>query len=312
MVGKMNLWGILRMVKIFYSDRFVPTLPDRHRFPIQKYGLIREQLLFEGSIDPSQLEEAVPCTEEAILQAHTRAYWEQIRTLSLSPRQMRRIGFPQSATLVDRSRRSCQGTLAAALHALQHGIGLNIAGGTHHAFADAGEGFCLLNDLAITACHLLAQNLARRILIIDMDVHQGNGTARIFREEPSVYTFSMHGASNYPLHKEQSDLDIGLPTGTGDREYLTQLAQALDRLWTEVRPDMVLFQAGIDVLATDRLGNLDLSRAACRQRDAMVLGSCRARDVPVAVCLGGGYSHRLSDTVEGHANTFRVAMDLFG
>ncbi|MEM7656092.1 MAG: histone deacetylase, partial [Bacteroidota bacterium] len=298
------------MVKIFHSDRFVPALPEGHRFPIQKYGLIREQLLREGTVEAHQFAESDPCAESDILLVHTTEYWKAVKSLRLTPRQMRKIGFPQSATLVDRSRRSCQGTLAAALHALQHGIGLNIAGGTHHAFADAGEGFCLLNDLAITAGHLLKQQLASSILILDLDVHQGNGTARIFQGKEAVFTFSMHGAKNYPLLKEHSDLDVEMPVGTEDEAYLRELAKQLDHL-KALQPDMVLYQAGIDVLATDRLGTLSLSREGAKTRDRMVLSRCQAWEVPVAVCMGGGYSRRLADTVEGHSNTFRVAAELY-
>ncbi|RMG71306.1 MAG: histone deacetylase [Bacteroidetes bacterium] len=300
------------MVKIFHSDRFVPTLPEGHRFPIVKYQLIREQLLYEGSIRPEQLEESEPVAAEHVLAVHEAAYWEAMRYQQLDPRTVRRIGFPQSPQLVERSRRSCQGTLSAALHALEHGIGLNIAGGTHHAFASHGEGFCLLNDLAISARHLLDQQGVRQILIVDLDVHQGNGTARLFADEPRVFTFSMHGADNYPLRKERSDLDIALPTGMGDTTYLDVLRGQLPRLIKQVKPDFVFFQAGVDVLAGDRLGKLALSRIGCKTRDRLVLETCLAYQIPVAVAIGGGYGQRLSDTVEAHANTFRVAMELYG
>lgn len=300
------------MVQIFHSDRFVPALPEGHRFPIAKYQLVREQLLYEGSILPEQLQEATPVAEDAILAVHEPAYWAAIRTQQLDARAIRRIGFPQSAQLVERSRRSCQGTLAAALQAVQHGIGLNIAGGTHHAFAGHGEGFCLLNDLAISARYLLDHRLASRILIVDLDVHQGNGTARLFAAEPRVFTFSMHGADNYPLRKERSDLDVALPTGTSDAAYLAELARHLPRLLTQVQPDFIFFQAGVDVLAGDRLGKLALTKAGCKARDYLVLETCRTHDIPVAVAIGGGYGQRLADTVDAHANTFRVAMEVFG
>ncbi len=209
------------MLKLFYSDRFVPRLPAGHRFPIAKYGLVREQLIYEGSMGVEQFEEAIPIPEDLILQVHERAYWEAMRDLRITPRAMRKIGFPQSATLVDRSKRSVQGTLSAALHALEYGCGGNLAGGTHHAYADHGEGFCLLNDLAITAQYLLAQQKATKILIVDLDVHQGNGTAKIFAQEERVFTFSVHGATNYPLHKEASDLDLAHDRDTEDAPYLS-------------------------------------------------------------------------------------------
>ena len=234
-----------------------------------------------------------------------------MKTLSLTPRQIRRIGFPQSEQLVERSRRSCQGTFEAALNACQHGIGLNIAGGTHHAYRDRGEGFCFLNDQAITASYLLNEKIANQILIIDLDVHQGNGTASIFADDERVFTFSMHGADNYPLKKENSDLDIPLPTGTEDRLYLDTLDETLPRLFDQVKPDFVFFQAGVDVLATDRLGKLSLTREGCKLRDRMVMNICRKRNIPLAVSIGGGYSVRLLDTVEAHTNTFRVARELF-
>lgn len=300
------------MVKIFHSDRFVPVLPPGHRFPISKYQLVREQLLYEGTVQPEQLTEASEIAEAAILAVHEPAYWRAMYEQQLDARAVRRIGFPQSSLLVTRSRRSCQGTLAAALHACDHGIGLNIAGGTHHAFAGHGEGFCLLNDLAITARYLLAHRRVGRILIVDLDVHQGNGTARIFAGEDRVFTFSMHGADNYPLRKERSDLDLPLPTHTGDAAYLTLLEQHLTRLIEQVRPGFVLYQAGVDVLEGDRLGKLALTKAGCKTRDYLVLAACQRHHIPVAVAIGGGYGQRLADTVEAHANTFRVAMSLFG
>ena len=299
------------MLKIFHSDRFVPQLPEGHRFPIIKYQLIREQLLYEGTVEERDLEESTPCEEKNILAIHDADYWESMKTLSLTPRQIRRIGFPQSEQLVERSRRSCQGTFEAALNACQHGIGLNIAGGTHHAYRDRGEGFCFLNDQAITASYLLNEKMANQILIIDLDVHQGNGTASIFADDERVFTFSMHGADNYPLKKENSDLDIPLPTGTEDRLYLDTLDETLPRLFDQVKPDFVFFQAGVDVLATDRLGKLSLTREGCKLRDRIVMNICRKRNIPLAVSIGGGYSVRLLDTVEAHTNTFRVARELF-
>ena len=299
------------MLKIFHSDRFVPQLPEGHRFPIIKYQLIREQLLYEGTVEERDLEESTPCEEKNILAIHDADYWESMKTLSLTPRQIRRIGFPQSEQLVERSRRSCQGTFEAALNACQHGIGLNIAGGTHHAYRDRGEGFCFLNDQAITASYLLNEKIANQILIIDLDVHQGNGTASIFADDERVFTFSMHGADNYPLKKENSDLDIPLPTGTEDRLYLDTLDETLPRLFDQIKPDFVFFQAGVDVLATDRLGKLYLTREGCKLRDRIVMNICRKRNIPLAVSIGGGYSVRLLDTVEAHTNTFRVARELF-
>lgn len=299
------------MFRIFHSDRFVPQLPEGHRFPIDKYRLIREQLLYEGSIEPEVLVESTPISEAHILQVHTSRYWESVRDLSIASRAMRKIGFPQTSTLVDRSRRSTNGTFEATLEALKSGIGMNIAGGTHHAYRDRGEGFCVLNDIAISATHLLQEEKVKKILIVDLDVHQGNGNSVIFQEEPRVFTFSMHGKDNYPLHKEKSNLDIELETNMGDKAYLEILKQTLPRLISEVQPELIYFQAGVDVLKTDRLGKLSLSRAGVKERDKIVLNLCKTLDIPVSVCMGGGYSTRTADTVEAHCNTFRIALDMF-
>ncbi|MEM6343016.1 MAG: histone deacetylase [Bacteroidota bacterium] len=299
------------MLKIFHSDRFVPQLPEGHRFPISKYQLIREQLLYEGTLLESQLEECQAIEAEYVLAVHEEDYWARFVSLSLSDREVRRMGFPQSETLVDRSRRSCYGTFGAAKHALEYGIGMNIAGGTHHAYADHAEGFCLLNDIAISAKHLLAKGRVKQVLIVDLDVHQGNGSAVIFADEPRVFTFSMHGKDNYPLRKEQSDLDIPLASGMQDKEYLQILGEQLPRLIDKVKPDLIYFQSGVDVLETDKLGHLSLSRQGCKTRDRMVMEACVKQQIPLVVAIGGGYSQRLVDTVEAHANTFRLAAEIF-
>lgn len=299
------------LLKIFHSDRFVPQLPEGHRFPISKYQLIREQLLYEGSITPAHLEESFPVAESHILFVHEESYWKRMKGLGLSAREIRRMGFPQSAQLVDRSRRSCQGTLSAAIHACKYGIGLNIAGGTHHAYPGHGEGFCLLNDQAISAKYLLQNRLVKQILIVDLDVHQGNGTAVMCKNDARIFTFSMHGADNYPLRKETSDLDIPLKTGIKDGEYLRILQDQLPRLIEQLKPDFVFFQAGVDVLETDRLGKLSLSKSGCKNRDRIVIELCWKKQIPLCVSIGGGYSHRLADTVEAHTNTFRSAVEIF-
>ena len=293
------------------SDHYTLTLPAGHRFPIAKYALIREQLLWQGIAEPADFYEPGLCAEDDVLRVHTTDYWHRVRDLQLTPREVRNLGLPQSPQLVRRSLSSSAGTLQSALHALQDGVGLNLAGGTHHAFADRGEGFCVLNDQAIAATYLLAYGLARQILIVDLDVHQGDGTAAIFRNEPRVFTFSMHAGANYPLRKEQSDLDIALALGTGDTEYLTQLTDTLEPLLARVQPDFIFYQAGVDVLATDKLGKLSLTPAGCRRRDELVLSLCRARGLPVAVSMGGGYSERLADIVDAHCHTFRVAYELW-
>lgn len=299
------------MIKIFHSDRFVPELPEGHKFPIQKYQLIREQLLYEGSVQADQLVESHEISEEDILLVHEADYWNRMKTLSLSPREVRRMGFPQSHQLVERSRRSCQGTLSAALWAKDHGLGMNIAGGTHHAYPDHGEGFCLLNDIAISIRHLQRHTYIQRILIIDLDVHQGNGNAHIFQDDVDVFTFSMHGKDNYPLRKEQSDLDINLPTGTSDSAYLDILTNSLQDVLASFQPAFIFFQAGVDVLETDKLGKLSLTLEGLKRRDLLVLHLCKRQAIPLCVCIGGGYSARLADTVAGHSQTFRLAMDIY-
>ncbi|OGX91574.1 histone deacetylase family protein [Hymenobacter coccineus] len=299
------------MPRLATSDHYTLDLPAGHRFPIAKYALIREQLLWQGVATPEDFYEPGLCAEADVLRVHTAAYWHRVRDLQLSAREVRNLGLPQSPQLVRRSLSSSAGTLQSALGALKNGIGLNLAGGTHHAFADRGEGFCVLNDQAIAAAHLLAHGLARQILIVDLDVHQGDGTAAIFRDEPRVFTFSMHAGANYPLRKEQSDLDLPLALGTGDAAYLQILSDTLGPLVDGVRPDFIFYQAGVDVLATDKLGKLALTPAGCQRRDELVLGLCRAQALPVAVSMGGGYSERLADIVDAHCNTFRVAFNLW-
>ena len=299
------------MPRLATSDHYTLTLPAGHRFPIAKYALIREQLLWQGIAEPTDFYEPGLCAENDVLRVHTADYWHRVRDLRLTPREVRNLGLPQSPQLVRRSLSSSAGTLQSALHALQDGIGLNLAGGTHHAFAARGEGFCVLNDQAIAATYLLAHGLARQVLIVDLDVHQGDGTAAIFRNEPRVFTFSMHAGANYPLRKEQSDLDIALALGTGDAEYLAQLTDTLEPLIARVQPDFIFYQAGVDVLATDKLGKLALTPAGCRRRDELVLGLCHTRGLPVTVSMGGGYSERLADIVDAHCRTFRVAYELW-
>ncbi|EMR00951.1 histone deacetylase family protein [Cesiribacter andamanensis] len=299
------------MLKIAWAPCYAHPLPAGHRFPMIKYELLPEQLLYEGTCSADNFFEPEPLPEADLLLTHDPLYWQKLNLLQLSRSEERKTGFPLSHELVRREVTIMNGTVQAALYALQWGIGMNVAGGTHHAFTDRGEGFCLLNDNAIAANYLLDRGLAQKILIVDLDVHQGNGTAQIFRHEPRVFTFSMHGEKNYPLHKEQSDLDIGLPDGTGDARYLELLAQQLPRLLEEVAPDVVFYQCGVDVLASDTLGRLKLSLQGCRERDALVLRSCHAHKLPLVCSMGGGYSSKLFHIVEAHANTFRLAQEIF-
>lgn len=299
------------MLKIAWAPCYAHPLPEHHRFPMEKYNLLPEQLLYEGTIKQENLFEPTPLKETAIITAHDSAYWEKLKGLALSKSEERRTGFPLSEALVQREVTITSGTLQASHFALEHGIGMNIAGGTHHAFTYKGEGFCLLNDIAISAHDLLSNQFAKKILIVDLDVHQGDGTAQIFQNDLRVFTFSMHGKSNYPLHKEQSDLDIGLTDGTDDALYLSLLKQHLNRLFDEIRPDFVFYQSGVDVLKSDKLGRLALSIQGCKERDRMVLQKCKTNNVPVSVSMGGGYSENIAHIIEAHANTFRLAQDMF-
>jgi acetoin utilization deacetylase AcuC-like enzyme len=299
------------MLKVAYDPIYAHPLPGGHRFPMLKYELIPEQLLHEGIITADNLFSLEPLEEDIILWTHEENYWHQLRDLTLPAKEQRRIGFPLSARLVEREIRIARGTVDGCHFAFDHGIAFNVAGGTHHAGTNWGEGFCLLNDQSIAANYLLNNKLAASILIIDLDVHQGNGTAQIFENQPRVYTFSMHGANNFPYRKEQSDLDIPLPDGTGDKEYLDILKQTLPKLIDQQKPDFIFYLSGVDVLATDKLGKLSLSKEGCKARDRFVLEQCLKHQTPVQVSMGGGYSADIKDIVDAHCNTYRLAHDLY-
>ena len=299
------------MLKIAFHPIYKHPLPVKHRFPMEKYELLPEQLLYEGTVSEDNFFEPIPLDEATILKTHDKEYWHKLKTLSLSRKEIRATGFPLSAELVQREIILAQGTVQCAIYAQKYGIAMNIAGGTHHAFTNRGEGFCLLNDIALAANYLLDNGLTQKVFIIDLDVHQGNGTAEIFRNEDRVFTFSMHGAKNYPLRKEQSDLDIGLPDGADDDLYLGQLREILPRLIEMIKPDFIFFQSGVDVLATDKLGRLGMTIEGCKERDKIVFDQCKRHQIPIAVSMGGGYSERIAHIVEAHANTYRLAQDLF-
>ena len=296
---------------IAWSPIFHHKLPAGHRFPMEKYSLLPQQLLHEGTITQEQLYSPKILKDDIILQTHDAAYLERLNTLSLSKQEVRKIGFPQDAALIEREKIIAEGTLITAQYALSHGVGFNIAGGTHHAFAASGEGFCLLNDVAIAINFLLYKQSIRHALIIDLDVHQGNGTAALFEKQPAVYTFSMHGEKNYPLPKQKSSWDIALPDGTDDAHYLKTLENALRKLSEETRPDIIFYQAGVDVLASDKLGRLNLSLEGCKQRDKMVFEYAKQRNIPIQVTMGGGYSEEIRIIIEAHANTYRMAKYYF-
>lgn len=299
------------MLKVAWNRSYILSLPPNHRFPMSKYEVLPEQLLHEGTISRENIFSPEPIAEKWILKTHSASYWQRLKALNLSPKEIRRTGFPLSEELINREIIIMNGTLQCALYAIQYGAAMNIAGGTHHAFTNKGEGFCLLNDIAIAANYLLDQNLAKRILVVDLDVHQGNGTAEIFRNEPRVFTFSMHGANNYPLLKESSDLDIGLPDLADDNFYLPTLQSNLNNILDHFQPDFIFYQSGVDVLETDKLGKLSLTQAGCKTRDRIVFEKAKEGGVPIVASMGGGYSPNFRDIIEAHANTYRVAQEIF-
>jgi acetoin utilization deacetylase AcuC-like enzyme len=299
------------MLKIAWSSKYCHPLPEGHRFPMEKYNLLPEQLLYEGTVTASNFFEPKALGKEWILNTHHQEYLDKLVKLQLSKSEIRKTGFPLSQALIEREIHIMHGSVQAALYAKEYGIAMNIAGGTHHAFTNRGEGFCLLNDIAISANYLLDNALAKQILVIDLDVHQGNGTAEIFKDDSRVFTFSMHGAANYPLHKEKSDLDIGLPDKINDSAYLEILDTQLEPLLEKVQPDFIIFQSGVDVLASDKLGRLGLSILGCKTRDKKVLDSAKRHGIPIMCCMGGGYSEKISQIIEAHANTYRLAQDIY-
>ncbi|MHB8207534.1 histone deacetylase family protein [Mucilaginibacter sp.] len=299
------------MLQIAFDPIYAHPLPEGHRFPMLKYELIPEQLLHEGIITKENLFSPKPISEEIILWTHDAIYWQQLRDFTLPEREQRRIGFPLSARLVEREVKIGQGTIDGCSFAFENGIAFNVAGGTHHAGTNWGEGFCLLNDQAMAANYLLNNGLAKSILIVDLDVHQGNGTAEIFENEPRVFTFSMHAANNFPFRKEKSDLDIPLSDGINGDDYLALLYDALPKLIAQQKPDFIFYLAGVDVLASDKLGKLGLTRDECKMRDQFVFEQCIKHKIPVQVSMGGGYSPQIKDIVEAHCNTYRVANQLY-
>jgi acetoin utilization deacetylase AcuC-like enzyme len=292
---------------VFYCDHFVLSLPEGHRFPMAKYSRLRERLMAEGIVDPSGVHEAPAAAWDDLALVHTADYLDHIACGTLPPQVQRRIGFPWSPQMAERARRSVGATMEASRAALQSGVAANLAGGTHHAFSDRGEGFCVFNDVAVSARVLLREQAVRRVAVIDCDVHQGNGTAAIFSSEAAVFTFSMHGARNFPFHKESSDLDVTFEDGAGDAEYLAQLEHHLPRVLDTSQPDIVFYVAGADPYEHDRLGRLALTIDGLRARDQFVFDSCRTRGIPVVVTMAGGYADDVEAIVTIHANTIREA-----
>ena len=296
---------------IAYDPIYAHPLPDGHRFPMLKYELIPQQLLHEGTIQKHHLFSPTEVPDEVVLWTHSKEYLHKMKNGLLTAKEQRAIGFPQSPLLTKRELIITQGTIDCCHFALENGVALNVAGGTHHAFSDRGEGFCLLNDFAIAANYLLNKKIAAKIIIIDLDTHQGNGTAKIFEGDDRVFTLSMHGKNNYPFHKERSDWDIELEDGTNDEQYLSVLQHALHTSVEKCKAEFAFFLSGVDILSTDKFGKLDISLNGCRKRDEIVFSFLKDRNIPVAVAMGGGYSPLIKTIVEAHCQTFRTAKEVY-
>ena len=299
------------MIPIAFDPIYVLPRPENHRFPMEKYDLLPKQLVHEGTCDPEDFFSPLAVDDQIVKVIHQKEYVDRLKHMKLDQSEVRKIGFPISQQLVEREFIIAGGTIEGALKSLESGISFNIAGGTHHAHSSHGEAFCMLNDQAISARYLLDHQHAKKVLIIDLDVHQGNGTAEIFKKEERVFTFSMHGKKNYPFKKENSDWDIALEDDTGDEVYLNLLNDTLPRLFERADPDFVFYLSGVDVVDTDRLGRLGLSIEGCKKRDEQVLKFCHKRSLPAQCSMGGGYSKDIKLIIEAHANTFRLAQQIY-
>ena len=299
------------MFPIAFHPIYKHPLPEGHRFPMLKYELLPQQLLHEGTALPQDFFEPEIADFKDILAVHTEEYLKDLLHLTLEPKAIRKIGFPLSKALVERELRIAQGTILGSKKSFESRISFNIAGGTHHAYSDRGEAFCLLNDQPIAAQYLVNHKLAKKVLIIDLDVHQGNGTAEIFKNNPNIFTFSTHGKTNYPFKKEQSDLDIEFLDGTTDEPFLKIIASVIPKLIEEQKPDFIFYLAGVDILKTDKLGKLSCTLDGCKKRDEIVFQLCHQYEIPIQVSMGGGYSPEIKTIIEAHANTYRIAKAIF-
>lgn len=294
-------------MKAYYSDTFVLPLPEGHRFPMQKYSMLRRWVAAARVIAPDDLRLPDPAGDADLLRAHDQAYVERVKTGTLTPQEVRLIGFPWSPELVERSRHSVGATIAACRAALEEGLAANLAGGTHHACSDHGEGFCVFNDSVVAARALQAEGRVKRIVVIDCDVHQGNGTAQICAGDESIFTFSIHSARNYPFKKEQSDLDIGLDDRAGDDTYLYALERGVRTALEQARPDLAIYLAGADPYYNDRLGRLSLTKGGLWARDHLVFSALQQLGIPFVITMAGGYGRVIEDTVDIHFETIRLA-----
>ena len=299
------------MLKIANDSLYNHPLKENHRFPMIKYELIPEQLLIENTCNENNFFNPGDVEDDVILLTHESNYYDKLIYQKLEKKEIRAIGFPMSQELIQREKKIVQGTVECAVNSIKYGISMNIAGGTHHAFTNRAEAFCILNDQAIGANFLIQNNYCEKILILDLDVHQGNGTAEIFRENKNVFTVSFHGEKNYPFRKETSDFDYGFRDGTSDREYLDKIKYEVPRLIENFEPDFIFYLSGVDIIENDKLGRLSVSIKGCKERDRFVLNYCKTNKIPIQVSMGGGYSPILKDIVEAHSNTFRLAQEIY-
>ena len=299
------------MLKISYDHLYNHPLKENHRFPMIKYELIPEQLILENTCNESNFFKPGLINEENILLTHDKIYYEKLKNQELNKKELRAIGFPMSEKLIQREKCIVQGTIESALFSIKNGVAMNIAGGTHHAFTNRAEAFCILNDQAIAANFLIKNNHSKKILILDLDVHQGNGTAEIFRNKTNVFTASFHGENNYPFRKEKSDFDYGFQNNVSDIEYLKVIKYEVPKLIENFEPDFIFYLSGVDIIEDDKLGKLSVSLLGCKERDRFVLDYCNQNKIPVQISMGGGYSPDINTIVEAHANTFRLAQEIF-
>jgi len=299
------------VLKIAFNKNYIHPLDENHRFPMIKYELIPEQLIRENTCSIDNFFEPGIISDELVLDTHEYQYFQRFKNIKLSKKEIREIGFPLSKGLVERELTIAQGTIECTDYSIKHGISMNIAGGTHHAFYDRGEAFCMLNDQAIAAKYLINKKLAKKIMIIDLDVHQGNGTASIFSENKDVFTISFHGKKNYPFRKEKSDIDVEFDDNTDDQFYLNKLKDLIPNAIENFKPDFIFYLSGVDVLYNDKLGRLGLSIDGCKERDRFILELCNINSIPVQVSMGGGYSELLKNIIEAHSNTFRLAQEIY-
>ncbi len=299
------------MLKIAYDKLYKHPLKENHRFPMIKYELIPEQLINEGTCSHNNFFIPKRLNKNHILDIHCKSYYEKLISLKLNKKEIRVLGFPMSRKLIEREKKIVQGTIESSIYSIKNGVSMNIAGGTHHAFSNRAEAFCILNDQSISAKYLLNLKLCNKVLILDLDVHQGNGTAEIFKDCNKVFTASFHGEKNYPFRKEKSDFDYGFEDGVRDKEYLKVIKYEIPKLIENFEPDFIFYLSGVDIIENDKLGRLSVSINGCKERDRFVLQYCKDNKIPIQISMGGGYSPFIKDIIKSHSNTFRLAQEIF-